>query len=391
MILLNGSTDELHQPYLRCGKVPDEDDIALCREALEVLTLAISLHPSCIEGLCKEKSWHQFIIDIVLLCKERSIRSTGADQFLLIATRCTGEQHPIIFFITLLFTVLPTTATDNAPQSAEYYGLLTRLLSFASLSNISLNTAETLLGNEINWLKKLSRQERPEVDENLLEGHLCLCRDLLAFMPPEKKFELGSEEKHGVLLVKDLIENFIFPASKMYTVYKQTDKMHMGEVNPICSTGPTLLGAFELLVALSKGCLQNLTEVSRMLTEMFYTDKEDIITEWEYFPPVGPRPQNGFVGLKNAGATCYMNSVLQQLFTIDSIRTGVLSADGACTDLNEDFSGEDREEVDFVSSGKIGMLFLTGTLLNFLFLIPQAIIRQLRMVIRWMILERRTI
>ena len=32
------------------------------------------------------------------------IRSTATDQFLLIATRCSGEQHPIRFFITLLFT-----------------------------------------------------------------------------------------------------------------------------------------------------------------------------------------------------------------------------------------------------------------------------------------------
>ena len=37
------------------------------------------------------------------------------------------------------------------------------------------------------------------------------------------------------------------------------------------------------------------------------------LSEWEYLPPVGPRPNNGYVGLKNAGATCYMNSVLQQV------------------------------------------------------------------------------
>ena len=40
---------------------------------------------------------------------------------------------------------------------------------------------------------------------------------------------------------------------------------------------------------------------------------EQALTEWEFIPPVGPRPIKGFVGLKNAGATCYMNSVTQQV------------------------------------------------------------------------------
>lgn len=52
----------------------------------------------------------------------------------------------------------------------------------------------------------------------------------------------------------------------------------------------------------------------------FISDCDESIGEWEYLPPVGPRPVKGFVGLKNAGATCYMNSVLQQLYMIRQIR-----------------------------------------------------------------------
>ena len=37
------------------------------------------------------------------------------------------------------------------------------------------------------------------------------------------------------------------------------------------------------------------------------------VTEWEFLPQLGSRPSKGFVGLKNAGATCYLNSVLQQV------------------------------------------------------------------------------
>lgn len=76
----------------------------------------------------------------------------------------------------------------------------------------------------------------------------------------------------------------------------------------------------------------------------FFAEREKPLTEWDYLPPVGPRPPKGFCGLKNAGATCYMNSVLQQLYMVESIRIGLLAAEGAATDLNEDFSGEERLE-----------------------------------------------
>lgn len=70
-----------------------------------------------------------------------------------------------------------------------------------------------------------------------------------------------------------------------------------------------------------------------------FSDTEPL-REWEYLPPILPRPYKGFCGLKNAGATCYMNSVLQQLFMVPTIRYGLLSASGATNDPNEDFSGE---------------------------------------------------
>ncbi len=73
--------------------------------------------------------------------------------------------------------------------------------------------------------------------------------------------------------------------------------------------------------------------------QFFIIDTEPL-REWEYLPPILPRPYKGFCGLKNAGATCYMNSVLQQLFMVPTIRYGLLSASGATSDPNEDFSGE---------------------------------------------------
>ena len=66
------------------------------------------------------------------------------------------------------------------------------------------------------------------------------------------------------------------------------------------------------------------------------------LLEWEYLPPIGPRPPKNFVGLKNAGATCYMNSLLQQLFMIDEVRSSLLQVEGAAGD---DLDDNDDDEV----------------------------------------------
>lgn len=44
-------------------------------------------------------------------------------------------------------------------------------------------------------------------------------------------------------------------------------------------------------------------------------------------PPVDSRSSAGYVGLKNAGATCYMNSVLQQLYMSPSVPESILAID----------------------------------------------------------------
>ena len=72
--------------------------------------------------------------------------------------------------------------------------------------------------------------------------------------------------------------------------------------------------------------------------------------EWEYLPPIGPRPHKGFVGLKNAGATCYMNSVLQQMFMIEPIRTYLLAAEGAADDFEEEDNDKPEAEVSISAS-----------------------------------------
>ncbi|OXB79740.1 UNVERIFIED_CONTAM: hypothetical protein H355_010208 [Colinus virginianus] len=328
------------------GNEPDVEDEQVCCEALEVMTLCFALIPTALDALSKEKAWQTFIIDLLLHCHSKIVRQMAQEQFFLMATRCCMGQRPLLFFITLLFTVLGSTARERAKHSGDYFTLLRHLLNYAYNSNINVPNAEVLLNNEIDWLKRIrdevKRTGETGVEETILEGHLGVTKELLAFQTPEKKYHIGCE-KGGANLIKELIDDFIFPASNVYLQYMRNGELPAEQAIPVCSSPATINAGFELLVALAVGCVRNLKQIVDTLTEMYYIACE-ALTEWEYLPPVGPRPPKGFVGLKNAGATCYMNSVIQQLYMIPAIRNGILAIEGTGSDVDDDMSGDEKQD-----------------------------------------------
>ena len=133
------------------------EDTSVCREALECLSLALCLVPQALEGLNQEKHWRTFIVDLVLQCSSRAIRQTASEQFLLVALKCSPQPNrPVQFFIQMLFTCL-LSLNKNAGQSQEYFYLLCRLLNCANINSVQISNTETLLNNEINWLKKIKQ------------------------------------------------------------------------------------------------------------------------------------------------------------------------------------------------------------------------------------------
>ncbi|XP_073886569.1 ubiquitin carboxyl-terminal hydrolase 9Y isoform X17 [Macaca fascicularis] len=327
------------------------EDEQVCGEALEVMTLCFALLPTALDALSKEKAWQTFIIDLLLHCPSKTVRQLAQEQFFLMCTRCCMGHRPLLFFITLLFTILGSTARERGKYSGDYFTLLRHLLNYAYNGNINIPNAEVLLINEIDWLKRIRDNVKSTgetgVEELILEGHLGVTKELLAFQTSEKKYHFGCE-KGGANLVKELIDDFIFPASKVYLQYLRSGELPAEQAVPVCSSPVTINAGFELLVALAIGCVRNLRQIVDCLTEMYYIGTAittcEALTEWEYLPPVGPRPPKGFVGLKNAGATCYMNSVIQQLYMIPSIRNSILAIEGTGSDLDDDMFGDEKQD-----------------------------------------------
>ncbi|KAJ8358033.1 hypothetical protein AAFF_G00042670 [Aldrovandia affinis] len=183
------------------------------------------------------------------------------EQFFLMATRCCMGHRPLLFFITLLFTVLGSTAKERAKHAGDYFTLLRHLLNYAYNSNINLPNAEVLLNNEIDWLKRI-RDEVKRTGTRVWRDHPGGAswghQGAPGFPDPEKKYHIGCE-KGGANLIKELIDDFIFPASNVYLQYMKSGSCREQAI-PVCGTPATI----------TAGC--------------------EALTEWEYLPPVGPRP-----------------------------------------------------------------------------------------------------
>lgn len=142
------------------------------------------------------------------------------------------------------------------------------------------------------------------MDEAVLEGHLGIAKELLSFMSPEKKYELGSDASKGIFLIRvfvsrlpalhkkyssflsvrkitfhfvhldyfqELVEDFVFPSSRLMLLLQKTGQLSQDQAVPVCTSPGTLTMAFDFLVALCVGCMPNMRLLVEMLSEMFYS------------------------------------------------------------------------------------------------------------------------
>lgn len=128
-------------------------------------------------------------------------------------------------------------------------------------------------------------------------------------LSPEDKLTIGGSINGEVAFIDFLTDECLFTASKSLHLLNNFSS-DIDEIDPICATSNSLVAAYELLVSLCTACSENLSQVNTALESYFCNMS---ISDFEFYPFMGTRPQHSFVGLKNAGATCYMNSVLQQV------------------------------------------------------------------------------
>lgn len=255
------------------GALADTQDFIVCKEAMEVLTISLVLNPNANEMLSNDALWAKFITSLVLMNPHRHIRQVAAEQLFLTCTYCAGDRRPFTFMSTLLLNSLKHLVPQYESTCADFFQLLCRTLSYGCVVNWPLTISEDLLPEEIKWLLKIrenvSNTGDIQVHEDLLEGHLCLTKELLLYLTPEMKSKLSD-------LIHDLIADFIFSASREYLHLRKHGVLKRDVAPPpVCRSPHTIAAACDLLIALCQNCVPNM----KLLTNTII----DFVCNGEYF------------------------------------------------------------------------------------------------------------
>lgn len=154
---VNASLENLHALSEACNKSTADlinEDVMLCKEALELLSTAVVLNPSSLQHLYQDNWWPYFVTDLVLVNPNCSIRVAAAEQLIIICTCGAGSRLALQLIKPLLFSLINTIVVENANTSHEFFQLLCRLVNVAYLTGCPINGVETLLSNEVSLMQQ---------------------------------------------------------------------------------------------------------------------------------------------------------------------------------------------------------------------------------------------
>ncbi|KAF9939593.1 hypothetical protein BGZ65_010060 [Modicella reniformis] len=92
-----------------------------------------------------------------------------------------------------------------------------------------------------------------------------------------------------------------------------------------CQSEGSRSAAFDFLEESAKGESEALRHIIMKTRKHFERDSE-LEDQWGYDPQMIKKASCGFVGLQNLGATCYVNSIIQQFYMNREFRHGILDA-----------------------------------------------------------------
>ncbi|XP_066282190.1 ubiquitin carboxyl-terminal hydrolase 34-like isoform X3 [Branchiostoma lanceolatum] len=315
------------------------------RHGMRLLVSWVCSVPEVANSLARTKQFQAWLQRLVLDAPEPTVRREACSGLYKLCMSTTSESHSFIFSLlsallsflsaaqlitpplevgdlTVVWTlVLPPDDEKGelyGPGCKDYFWLLCRLVDHAinpevlhqaEEDNIDIVDVDALARHLAKCIsvRKIHEQRHNTVDDDALCGLLRLGTAVVKHNPPFKY------SKHGQELVKVIFECLF----KLPTMEDRDQ--------PKCKSQNCRSAAYDLMVELVKGCLDNYKLLhGKMMAQ--HTQNVHAPYPWNYWPHEDGRSPCGFVGLTNLGATCYMASCIQQLYMMPQLRAAILAS-----------------------------------------------------------------
>ena len=300
------------------GAMKIQDVSIVAQLTTELLVPLVSSSAEAVEFVFVQPRFSGWLEEVLLGSSLLSVRSHVGESLHAIAIRnpstasapllqtllqlfesCDGYMESCSQFFTLLEKMiskaLEATGSDNGgPFEQLARGIAGRILS--------RGTFETRFGTI------------PRVEDFVMQGYIQILSTILA-----KNAVLASSFEQ---LLQFLFGECLFNPPTLDD--------HGPLAAPVCKRKSTRQAALTLLQVLcrsSESLYKDLT--TRLMDHHSYGERR---STWSYLPASQQRDVCGYVGLKNLGATCYMNSFMQNLYMHPEFRKGILEADPLAND-----------------------------------------------------------
>ncbi|KAF6260179.1 hypothetical protein COO60DRAFT_1700419 [Scenedesmus sp. NREL 46B-D3] len=316
-----------------------DKDVAVVKDALQLLLRLLEQQPALVQALLLDVDQSPLISAVLVNPHHAPVRRQAAE---LLERLVSSETHPRLLLWLLQQLAAARPVAQSLPGSSEeFYELLAAMVArmgkaWGALPQQLYAVAAQMLDDEVLALRAAAAAPAPSAEAvsdddgcgssaaaacMLLQGRLQL---VLALVRTLDRRSVGADSQGG--LIRLLLQDFLFPEA-VQQLAAAAGRLDLpscaAKIEPRCTSTSCRKAALELLAELMGDCPGSLEEGVGLLIDLHY--QQQTLRGWHMAARL-LRPPGQYMGLKNGGATCYMNAVFQQLFMQPQIRAGVLSA-----------------------------------------------------------------
>ena len=259
----------------------------------------------------------------------------------------------------LLFNeILPEVINTKESNAKQFMEMLFKLIELLNISDpMTILSESSPLGINFKIVSQqisqmiINKPTKESIASDTDVALVGLIKLLLIILKKLPLLKLELQKAEWSLLVPYLAQVCLFDFPKSNQNKPQSSSGSPSP--PKCKSTDSREAAYDLLFTLCMDVPENIKALLKILVPlhrcgMWRTKRE---ADWGIAPVSVEKSDTGYVGLLNLGATCYMNSLIQQLFMIPSFRLDILAIEDSICSAPQLPTSSQQQEINRKPSG----------------------------------------